>query len=158
MPDKPISQQFDIQWLIQVLGLCGAYLEKIASKEATFYLKDLKATEEELLTFFEKKEKTEDNISITVSMKLLGRIGIKLKKMFDLEQFRVERQEHFDKLTKQEKIILAWVAEGLSTEEIATNLFVSPNTVRAHRRAINKKLGIKHFKDILQFAQAFDLV
>jgi DNA-binding CsgD family transcriptional regulator len=82
----------------------------------------------------------------------------KIKKVLNLENFRIEHQHKFDSLTKKEKKVLALVAEGLSTEEIATNLFISPNTVRAHRRAINKKLEIKHFKDILQFAQAFDLV
>ncbi len=103
-------------------------------------------------------EENKHKIFVQVPWQADEAIVRKIKKLIDLENFRAEQQNKFDSLTKKEKQVLASVAEGFTNDEIAEQLFISPNTVRAHRRAINKKLEIKHFKDILQFAQAFDLV
>jgi len=45
-------------------------------------------------------------------------------------------------LTMKEREVLAHLAEMLSTQEIATAMFVSVNTVRTHVRNILRKLGV----------------
>ena len=47
-------------------------------------------------------------------------------------------------LSKSEIKVLQLIAQGLSTADIATHLFVSTNTVETHRRHINEKLGTKN--------------
>ena len=44
-------------------------------------------------------------------------------------------------LTKAETRVLELLPTRLTGDEIATRLFVSPNTVRTHIRAIYRKLG-----------------
>jgi len=45
-----------------------------------------------------------------------------------------------DALTQREIQIIRYIAEGLSTQEIADNLHLSPHTINAHRKNILKKM------------------
>jgi DNA-binding CsgD family transcriptional regulator len=45
-------------------------------------------------------------------------------------------------LTDREAEILGWVARGLTNQEIAALLLVSPHTVRTHLEHAFKKLGV----------------
>ena len=45
-------------------------------------------------------------------------------------------------LTAQEGRIATLIAQGLSTEAIAAQLYIAPTTVKVHRRHIRKKLGL----------------
>jgi DNA-binding CsgD family transcriptional regulator len=47
-----------------------------------------------------------------------------------------------DELTKQERIVLAFVAQGWRTAKIAEALFISPRTVETHLAHIFQKLGV----------------
>jgi DNA-binding NarL/FixJ family response regulator len=47
-----------------------------------------------------------------------------------------------DILTKQERIVLAFVAKGWRTAKIAEELFISPRTVETHIAHIFEKLGV----------------
>tara|TARA_R110002167_G_scaffold190638_1_gene392926 strand:+ start:6903 stop:7232 length:330 start_codon:yes stop_codon:yes gene_type:complete len=51
-------------------------------------------------------------------------------------------------LTKQENRVAHLVAKGFSEKEIATNLFVSYNTVHTHTRNIRRKTGARNIADI----------
>lgn len=53
------------------------------------------------------------------------------------------------KLTKREKEIVALVAEGCSTREIAEKLYLSELTVRTHRRNISEKLGARGMSELI---------
>lgn len=46
-------------------------------------------------------------------------------------------------LTQRQRDILGFLADGLSTREIAARLNLSPNTVRAHIRNVLAKLGVR---------------
>ncbi|MFM2386602.1 MAG: hypothetical protein RL660_1359 [Bacteroidota bacterium] len=52
-------------------------------------------------------------------------------------------------LTATEKVILKLISEGKTTAEIASMLFVSPNTVDNHRSNLNKKLKLDGEKNAL---------
>jgi DNA-binding CsgD family transcriptional regulator len=64
----------------------------------------------------------------------------------------------YEQLTDREKEIIAFVARGHTSEQIAERLFIAKNTVNTHRRNINKKLDIKHTSDLIRYAQAFGLM
>lgn len=55
-------------------------------------------------------------------------------------------------LTPRETEILAWVAEGLSNEEIGAHLFLSPATVRTHVGRSMLKLGARDRAQLVVFA------
>jgi DNA-binding NarL/FixJ family response regulator len=57
-----------------------------------------------------------------------------------------------DDLTKAERRILKLVAEKKTSREIASELFISPRTVEAHRANISEKLDLRGSHSLLQFA------
>ena len=57
-----------------------------------------------------------------------------------------------DKLSSREKEILQLVAEGRSTREIATALYVSIKTVETHRKQIMDKLNIHSIAGLTKYA------
>ncbi len=61
-------------------------------------------------------------------------------------------------LTSRETEIICQIAEGLTTKEIASKLFVSEFTVNTHRRNICRKLNVYTPVGLLNFAKAHGLV
>jgi DNA-binding NarL/FixJ family response regulator len=59
-----------------------------------------------------------------------------------------------DSLTKSEKNIIKLIANGLTTEQIAQNLHVSPKTIENHRHNITLKMDLKGKNSLMQFALA----
>ena len=55
-------------------------------------------------------------------------------------------------LTRREKEILALIAEGLTTSEIAEKIFVSHWTVDGHRKSIMIKLNVKNTASLVKYA------
>jgi DNA-binding NarL/FixJ family response regulator len=72
---------------------------------------------------------------------------------------RRERMKKFDSdnpsienLTKTELNILRMIADGLTSKDIADELFISFKTVENHRSNISNKLGLKGAHSLLKFA------
>jgi DNA-binding NarL/FixJ family response regulator len=59
--------------------------------------------------------------------------------------------ETVDIFTKQEKKVLKFVAEGLTNQEIATELFIAVPTVKKHRQNILQKAEVKGTVAIRKF-------
>jgi two-component system, NarL family, response regulator NreC len=55
-------------------------------------------------------------------------------------------------LTRREKEILGLVATGLTNQQIADQLFISPRTVDTHRTNIMQKLGIHDLANLVRYA------
>ncbi len=55
-------------------------------------------------------------------------------------------------LTRREEEILNLVAQGLTSQEIATKLFISPRTVETHRAHLMDKLGVNNTAGLVRFA------
>jgi DNA-binding NarL/FixJ family response regulator len=55
-------------------------------------------------------------------------------------------------LTKREEEIVTLVAKGLTSQEIAKKLFISPRTVETHRARIMDKLGVNNAAGLVRFA------
>jgi DNA-binding CsgD family transcriptional regulator len=63
-----------------------------------------------------------------------------------------------DPLTAKEREVLGHLSELLTTEEIATAMFVSINTVRTHVRNILRKLAVRRRNDAVRRARALRLL
>jgi two-component system NarL family response regulator len=55
-------------------------------------------------------------------------------------------------LGRREREVLALLAEGKTSQEIASQLFISTSTVIAHRRNISRKLGLHSVAELTRFA------
>lgn len=64
----------------------------------------------------------------------------------------VARKPGLEDLTKAERRVLKLVAEKKTSREIASELFISPRTVEAHRANICTKLELRGSHSLLQFA------
>lgn len=64
----------------------------------------------------------------------------------------IEQQPSLNNLTPTERKVLALIAQGQSTREIAGTLFISPRTVDHHRANITGKLNLKGHNTLLRFA------
>ncbi|KQV13665.1 response regulator transcription factor [Kitasatospora sp. Root107] len=63
-----------------------------------------------------------------------------------------------DVLTAREREVMAQVAEGLSNDEIAERMYVSPLTVRTHVQRTMTKLGARHRAQLVAIAYQSGLV
>jgi DNA-binding CsgD family transcriptional regulator len=82
----------------------------------------------------------------------------KVQRIFSEELFYRNHCAEFKQLTERESEILRLLAVGFNNPKISEQLYISRRTVEQHRKNINKKLHIHGFKDILDYAYAFDLV
>jgi two-component system response regulator NreC len=63
-----------------------------------------------------------------------------------------EDRTTYDGLTDREREILGLIAQGLTANEIATALFLSPHTVQSHRDHIMTKLGLHSKAALIKYA------
>ncbi len=56
------------------------------------------------------------------------------------------------RLTQREKEILILISNGLTTNQIAEQLFLSPVTVETHRRNLLTKFKVKNMIELVQLA------
>jgi len=82
----------------------------------------------------------------------------RVTKTLDQDSYIRQHYRKFSELTTREKEIIALLANGKSSAEIADMLFISLHTVSTHRRNIIRKIECKTFAELLRFAMAFDLV
>lgn len=82
----------------------------------------------------------------------------RVTKTLDQDSYIRKNYRKFSELTPREKEIIALLANGKSSVEIAEILFISPNTVSTHRKNIIRKIECSSFAELLRFAMAFDLV
>mgnify|MGYP003886466613 CR=1 FL=1 len=61
-------------------------------------------------------------------------------------------EDPFDTLTEREREVLKLVAEGFSSQEIASQLSISVKTVLGHRERIMQKLDIHNRTDLIKYA------
>ncbi len=97
--------------------------------------------------------------SITLAFRLNQYLPIvpKLERLVSENNFLKEKMNLFISLTKKEKEILHFMAQGMSLKVIANDLCTSELTIKTHRRNIKKKLKIKNDVEMVQFAQAFNI-
>jgi DNA-binding NarL/FixJ family response regulator len=75
-----------------------------------------------------------------------------LPKVARERETRRDAQLLLDQLTDREREILAQLAKGLRNDDIATKLFISPQTVQTHVRNLLGKLGVHSKLEAVAFA------
>jgi LuxR family maltose regulon positive regulatory protein len=55
-------------------------------------------------------------------------------------------------LTEREQAVLSLLRRSMSVSEIARELYLSGNTVKTHRRAIYRKLGVRTREEAIEWA------
>lgn len=71
---------------------------------------------------------------------------------------RVETIGVYDALTAREQEVMALLAQGLSTNQVADKLFISPKTVENHRSNIMRKLDLHSTFDLIRYAAKLGLI
>lgn len=61
-------------------------------------------------------------------------------------------------LSEREIEVITFIAEGLTSKEIAERMFISEHTVKTHRKNIFKKLNVKDTNDLIRFAMNEGLI
>ncbi len=61
-------------------------------------------------------------------------------------------------LTERERQVLRYVSGMLTTTEIASEMYVSVNTVKAHLKSINRKLAATHRREAVRRARQLELI
>jgi DNA-binding NarL/FixJ family response regulator len=69
-----------------------------------------------------------------------------------VEKVRSTGMDEMQALTDRERTILQMAAEGLSSNQIAERLFISPRTVETHRANVMRKLHLQSHTDLIRFA------
>lgn len=71
---------------------------------------------------------------------------------------RQDSCDPYSKLTNRERDVLRLVAEGLTTQEIANALVISPKTVEGRKTSLMTKLGLHNRIDLIKYALRKGLV
>jgi len=82
-----------------------------------------------------------------------------LKRLIGIQKKRLQITDaSYDTLTPREQEVLVLLAEGLSKEEVAERLYISPKTVENHRSRIMSKLNLHSPVDLVRFATKLGLI
>jgi DNA-binding NarL/FixJ family response regulator len=71
---------------------------------------------------------------------------------------RKKPREEEISLTKREVEIVRLIADGLTSQQMADRLFISPRTVETHRANLMKKMNVKNAIELVKKAQQLDLL
>ena len=126
-----------------------AYVEKMLSAGALgFVVKD--ADKDELIAAVEATARGENYFSKQVALIMVQKY---IPKKVDTSDACTP-----DELTNREKEILVQIAAGLTGQEIAKKLFISPRTVDTHRRNLQMKVGARNTAGLVSYAWKHSLV
>jgi FixJ family two-component response regulator len=76
------------------------------------------------------------------------------EKRREQENRLTDLKTHFSSLTSREREIMALVASGLMSKQIAGQIGLSEITVKVHRSHIMKKMGARSVADLVRMAEA----
>lgn len=93
-------------------------------------------------------------VGVWAGLKLTRKKVVIVNPDFKLNQTELERLG----ITKREQEVLELIALGLSNQEIAEKLFVSPNTVKTHSSSIFGKLGVRRRTEAIRRAKELQLL
>ncbi|WP_300463863.1 response regulator transcription factor [Desulfobacula sp.] len=139
--------------LILVLSMHSKvdYIVKAFQAGASGYLTKESAADM-LITGIEQTLKGDYFMDTSVSQQVV-------KKLAELPGKKpVDMVKGYDALTAREQEVMALVANGMSSQNIADKLFISPKTVDNHRSNILKKLNISTVIELARYAARLGLI
>ena len=100
-------------------------------------------TESELFSAIDMIRSGKTYVSSSFAVEITGEL---------VQYYRGERKGSAEPLTTREKEVLKLIAEGKSSKDIASLLYISVYTVNNHRANILKKLKLKRTADLVRYA------
>lgn len=104
------------------------------------------------------KSATKEEIAEAIDSVMHGRLYMSLEMEHLLHPASVAMKGHIPSLTKREKEILQLIAEGMTNNQIAEKIFISPATVDTHRKNMITKLGVSNTAALVKFAMEHGLI
>ena len=141
--DKVKALELDIKTIVISMHGDGNYIAKCAKSGASGYL--LKNADEfELITAIKTVYNGRKYFNAEISEKMIN--------------FMSSNSVSEDVLSKKEHEVLQLIAEGFTTKQIASKLFVSARTIETHRANIIKKLDVKNTAQLIKKAAQRKLI
>jgi LuxR family maltose regulon positive regulatory protein len=97
-------------------------------------------------------------ISSNYISQLLAAFSVQQSNMSVSSKISDANSELIEPLTEREIEVLHLIAKGLTNQEIATKLFLSPHTVKVHARNVNGKLGVHNRTQAVTRARALGIL
>jgi DNA-binding NarL/FixJ family response regulator len=104
------------------------------------------------------KSASAGEIAEAIDTVLQGKIYLSVSVEHMLRPLSTTPLDSLPALTKREKEILSHIAEGLTNNQIAEKLFISPLTVDSHRKNLLTKLNVNNTAALVRFAVEHGLV
>lgn len=98
------------------------------------------------------KSASKEEIAEAIRSAMEGRLYMSLAMEHLLQPNAAIAKNHLPDLTRREKEVLQLIAEGLTNNQIAEKLFVSPSTVDTHRKNMITKLEVSNTAALIRFA------
>lgn len=98
------------------------------------------------------KSASADEIAQAIDTVMQGRLYMSLKIEHLLQPSGLKSVHHLPDLTKREKEVLQYIAEGLTNQEIAKKIFVSTSTVDSHRKNMITKFQVNNTAALVKLA------
>ena len=134
--------------IIVVSMLCDASIVNKMLKAGADAFINKDTGKDELLRAMEKVMNNEKYISPEISLNLFTHLA-------DRNVINTENGKH---LTVREIEIIRYIADGLTNNEIAAKLFLSPGTVDTHRKNMLAKLQLKNTASLVKYAAEHKLL
>jgi DNA-binding CsgD family transcriptional regulator len=151
------------EYVPKILGL----LERNNDDETVNYYQQVRRPETEewqwymsSTRIFFRDDENKPILTITVSIPVdeTHSLTMKVDRLMKENTFLRENKHLFAKLTQREIEVLKRIAKGMSSQEIAEELFIAEDTIKTHRRNIKRKIQVNNQYDLVLFAQSFDLL
>lgn len=104
------------------------------------------------------KSASAEEIAEAIETVLEGKMYVSVSLEHVVKPLSVLPSESFPALTKREKEILQLISEGLTNNQIAEKLFISPLTVDSHRKNLLTKLNANNTASLIKIAVQNGLV
>ena len=141
---KKINNEFPA---IKILGISTfserSYISRMIENGASGYL---------------IKSASAEEIADAIKTVLDGKLYLSLSMEHIMRPLSTLPEGSLPAITKREKEILILIAEGLTTNQMAEKLFISPLTVESHRKNLLTKLNVNNTATLIRLAVENQLV
>lgn len=104
------------------------------------------------------KSASAEEIAEAIETVLKGKMYLSVSMEHVLRPLSVAPIDNLPAITKREKEILVHIAEGLTNNQIAEKLFISPLTVDSHRKNLLTKLNVNNTASLIRLAMEHGLI